>query len=88
MKHEYRGHTVRQRIYKRLGTNMRQTITLFVLILTLPVSARSQTAFDRKQVEREVISVLDVFMDAFNRQDARAEERTYQFPHYRLAIAV
>jgi len=31
------------------------------------------------------MSVLDVFMDAFNQQDARAEERTYQFPHYRLA---
>jgi uncharacterized NTF2-like protein DUF6841 len=31
------------------------------------------------------MSVLDAFLDAFNRQDARAEERSYQFPHYRLA---
>ena len=64
---------------------MKQMITLFVLILTFSVDARSQPALDRKQVQREVMSVLDAFMDAFNRQDARAEERTYHFPHYRLA---
>jgi hypothetical protein len=45
----------------------------------------SQTALDRKAVEREVMSVLDAFLDAFNRQDPEAEQRTYQFPHYRLA---
>jgi hypothetical protein len=31
------------------------------------------------------MSVRDSFLDAFNRQDAQAEERNYQFPHYRLA---
>jgi len=64
---------------------MKQLITLFVLILMFPVNASSRSAFDRKQVQRQVMSVLDAFMDAFNRQDARAEERTYHFPHYRLA---
>jgi hypothetical protein len=42
-------------------------------------------AIDRKQIEREVMAVLDAFYEAFNGQDARAEERTYHFPHYRLA---
>jgi limonene-1,2-epoxide hydrolase len=41
--------------------------------------------FDRAQAEREVLSVLDAFLAAFNRQDARAEARTYHFPHFRLA---
>lgn len=68
--------------------NMKQAIILWVLILTLAASARAQTAFDRKQVEQEVMSVLDAFLDAFSRQDARAEERTYHFPHYRLANSV
>jgi hypothetical protein len=34
------------------------------------------------------MAVLDAILDAFNRQDARSEERTYQFPHYRLANGV
>jgi hypothetical protein len=46
---------------------------------------RSQAPFDRIQVEREAMSVLDAFVAAFNRQDARAEARTYHFPHFRLA---
>jgi hypothetical protein len=37
------------------------------------------------QAEREVLRVLDQFMSAFNARDAAAEERTYHFPHYRLA---
>jgi hypothetical protein len=64
---------------------MKRTIMLFLLFLTLPPDARTQTGFDGRQVEREVISVLDAILDAFNQQNARAEERTYQFPHYRLA---
>jgi hypothetical protein len=44
-----------------------------------------QAAFDRPQAEREVMLVLDAFLTAFNRQDARAEANTYHFPHFRLA---
>ena len=64
---------------------MKRTSMLLVLLLTLTPDSRAQTGLDRKQIEQEVMSVLDAFIDAFNRQDARAEERTYQFPHYRLA---
>jgi NTF2-like protein (DUF6841) len=49
------------------------------------VAADSQGAFDRVQAEREVMSVLDAFLAAFNRQDAQAEAGTYHFPHFRLA---
>jgi hypothetical protein len=64
---------------------MKRTSMLLLLLLMLSPYSRTQTSFDRRQAEGEVMSVLDVFLDAFNRQDARAEERTYQFPHYRLA---
>ena len=64
---------------------MKRPSMLLLLFLTLPPDVRAQTGFDGRQVEREVMSVLDAILDAFNRQDARAEERTYQFPHYRLA---
>ena len=56
-----------------------------LLLLSLQVQGHSQTTFDRAKAERDVMVVLDNFMAAFNRQDAAAEERTYQFPHYRLA---
>ncbi len=70
------------------GMHVKRTGVLLLLLFALSPDAHSQTGFDRRQVEREVMSVLDAFLDAFNRQDARAEERTYHFPHYRLANGV
>src|SRR5215470_2437030 len=64
---------------------MMRSRLIVLLLLTLPLQSRAQAGFDRARVEREVMSVLDAFLDAFNRQDARAEALTYQFPHYRLA---
>ena len=64
---------------------MKRTCMLLILLFALPMGTRTQTGFDQRQVAREVMSVLDAFLDAFNRQDVRAEERTYHFPHYRLA---
>ncbi len=37
------------------------------------------------KVKVEVIKVLDQYLAAFNARDLGAWERTYQFPHYRLA---
>ena len=64
---------------------MKRRIAVAVLLVIVPVSSSTQAGFERRQVEREVMSVLDAFMEAFNRQDAQAEERTFHFPHYRLA---
>jgi hypothetical protein len=64
---------------------MKLNAALALLFLASPVAAGSQVRFDRTQVEREVMSVLDAFMAAFNRQDAQAEADTYHFPHFRLA---
>ena len=36
-------------------------------------------------VESEVMRLLDDYMDAWNRKDLVAWERTFHFPHYRLA---
>ena len=64
---------------------MKRWIAVVVMLWIVPTPFRAQAAFDRRQAEREVMSVLDAFIDAFNRQDPQAEERTYHFPHYRLA---
>jgi hypothetical protein len=37
------------------------------------------------EVKKEVLKVLDAYMNTFNARDARAWQETYQFPHYRLA---
>jgi hypothetical protein len=36
-------------------------------------------------IEREVMALLDEYMSAWNRKDMVAWERTFHFPHYRLA---
>jgi hypothetical protein len=33
----------------------------------------------------QVLQVLDDYMNTFNRKDAKAWQKTYHFPHYRLA---
>ncbi|MBY0426672.1 MAG: hypothetical protein K2Q22_13615 [Cytophagales bacterium] len=37
------------------------------------------------QVKKEVLTVLDAYMNTFNARDAKAWQGTYHFPHYRLA---
>ena len=64
------------------------TATLAGLLVAFAPAATPQSTYDLRQVEREVMSVLDAFIDAFKHQDAVAEERTYHFPHYRLANGV
>jgi hypothetical protein len=68
----------------KIRTKMKLTAFLIALLLVAPARTGAQ-AFDRSQIEQEVMAVLDAFLDAFNQQDARAEERTYHFPHFRLA---
>ena len=36
-------------------------------------------------IEAEILKVLDAWMDTFNRLDMTAWEKTFHFPHYRLA---
>ncbi len=40
---------------------------------------------DKRTNSREVMKVLDEWMEAFNRMDVDAWEKTFHFPHYRLA---
>ena len=39
----------------------------------------------KEKIESEIIEVLDTWMAAFNRLDIVAWEKTFHFPHYRLA---
>jgi hypothetical protein len=50
-------------------------------ISALQKRPRSETV----RIEAEVMKVLDEYMSAWNRKDLAAWERTFQFPHYRLA---
>ena len=47
--------------------------------------SQSATQPPKSQIETEVMKVLDDYMDAWNRKDLVAWERTFHFPHYRLA---
>jgi hypothetical protein len=60
------------------------TVTLLILLNGAGASAPSAAPRDR-QVAAEVLKVLDDYMEAWNRQDLAAWERTFHFPHYRLA---
>ena len=39
----------------------------------------------KETIETEILKVLDTWMEAFNRLDIVAWEKTFHFPHYRLA---
>ncbi len=39
----------------------------------------------KETIEAEIMEVLDTWMEAFNRLDIVAWEKTFHFPHYRLA---
>ena len=39
----------------------------------------------KEKIEAEIIEVLDTWMTAFNCLDIAAWEKTFHFPHYRLA---
>ena len=69
-------------------------ISVCVAIGQQPQDApKNPTAPDRTQgarsdsgtISRDVMKVLDEFMAAFNRMDVDAWEKTFHFPHYRLA---
>ena len=66
----------------------RRIALLVVCLLSLSVPARSQAPPDPVAIERAVYAVLDEFIAALSHLDAKAEEATYHFPHYRLANGV
>jgi hypothetical protein len=67
------------------------TIVLLALSLLIGLSGWTvpfrQDAADRinPQLEAEAMKLLDDYMSAWNRKDLAAWERTFHFPHYRLA---
>jgi hypothetical protein len=65
-----------------------KTLALCLLIafaLVRVADAQKRTSRPNLQIEREVMKVLDEYMAAWNRKDLEAWERTFHFPHYRLA---
>jgi len=40
------------------------------------------------KIQNEVMKILDQFLNAFNKADIDAWEKTFHFPHYRLASGV
>jgi hypothetical protein len=60
---------------------------ILALLLTpfRPLAAQDVSPEDRAAIEKDVMAVLDEYMDAFNSRDVDAWETTFHFPHYRLA---
>ena len=58
---------------------------LLCCLLASGIIAPAAAVFGSLQTEAEVMKVLDEYMDAWNRKDLVAWERTFHFPHYRLA---
>jgi hypothetical protein len=59
---------------------------ILMLVGSAPILNHSRaTAQIAPRVEREVMALLDEYMSAWNRKDLDAWERTFHFPHYRLA---
>ena len=58
---------------------------LFIGLVAGVGYARQEAKPSHHQIEAEVMKVLDDYLSAFNRKDIEAWERTFQFPHYRLA---
>jgi len=64
-----------------------KTLIAFSLLIALMSgagTARQKSSPDRR-IEADVMKVLDEYMEAWNRKDLAAWERTFHFPHYRLA---
>ena len=61
-------------------------ISLLIFLIAGLGYARQETpsSFDSK-IEADAMKVLDDYMSAWNHKDLDAWERTFQFPHYRLA---
>lgn len=66
---------------------MRYAITTCLIIASLAAvsSAERRESAVSSDIEREVMQVLDDYMSAWNKKDLVAWEKTFQFPHYRLA---
>jgi len=64
--------------------------TIVMAVMLIGVMMGSSVAGKRSEaevpdVESEVMRLLDDYMNAWNRKDLVAWERTFHFPHYRLA---
>ena len=60
-------------------------ISLIVLMTSIVIASPPKPNDSDPRIEAEVMKVLDDYMSAWNRKDLTAWERTFQFPHYRLA---
>ena len=62
-------------------------LAIFIFALTIEAGfsrPKSKPRID-PTVEKEAMKLLDDYMSAWNSKDIEAWERTFQFPHYRLA---
>lgn len=61
-------------------------LVMLVLASSILVGQTSQSghAVD-KQTKKEILAVLDAYLEGFNNQNMKQHFATYHFPHYRLA---
>jgi len=58
---------------------------LFFCLILCVAAAHTRSKIVSQDIEKEVMQVLDDYMAAWNRKDLEGWERTFHFPHYRLA---
>jgi hypothetical protein len=59
--------------------------SLLLVFLHSGALAQSRSKAATREIERGVMQALDDYMAAWNRKDLAGWERTFHFPHYRLA---
>ena len=64
---------------------MKTVVFAVTVLMTSAAHAQAPTASVDPAIEKVVIQVLQEYMDGWNRMDVVAWERTFHFPHYRLA---
>ena len=62
-------------------------VSIILLMVMFP-AVTFGAEYDKNLIEREVMKVLDDFIESFSAKDPVAHAATYHFPHFRLARGV
>ena len=64
---------------------MKTIVLALTVLMAIAANAQAPEPAVDPAIEKAVMQVLKDYIDAFNRLDMAAWERTFHFPHYRLA---
>lgn len=92
MQHPFQAHVNHKYIMNCFSPLQMKKILIILVVLIAGASAFRFIETESKgahevdpAVQKEVLKVLDDYMNTFNAKDAKAWQNTYHFPHFRLA---